>query len=98
MIIVEYECPHCGRFEYLEAVAADDERECITCGTLSPFVMSAPSIKPSYASVTQGKSERPAGFLSTERLADGMKLSEFKAERAKRRKERIRRHVRSKIG
>lgn len=99
MILVEYECPHCGRFEYLEQYEPHDERDCTTCGTLSPFVISAAAIKPSYASATQGKgsSERPPGFVSTEALADGMKQSEYRAKLAERRKEKIRAHVRSKL-
>lgn len=99
MILVEYDCPHCGRFEYLEEYEPHDERDCITCGSLSQFVISATAIKPNYASATTGKdtSERPPGFVSTSAIADGMKPSEYRAKLAEQRKEKIRKHVRSKL-
>ena len=99
MILVEYECAHCGVFEFLEERAALDERDCPTCTAPSHWVMSAPKIKPNYASTTTtGKTQKPEGYLSTEAIADGMSVTAFKAERDKRRKERIRKIVRSKIG
>lgn len=100
MILVEYCCPHHGRFEWLEPHEAHDSRACEICGTDAPWVMSAPSIKPSVASVESGRSssERPKDYLSTSAIADGMTRSEWQAEQNKRRKERIREHVRSKLG
>lgn len=99
MILVEYECPHHGRFEYLESHEAQDSRPCAECECESPYVISAPAVKPNYASVTQGKSdtERPPGFVSTSALADGMSVNEYKERLSKRRKEKIRSHVRSKL-
>lgn len=99
MIMCEYECPHHGRFEYIEPIEAQDNRECPTCGNDAPYVISAPAIKPNYGSVTQGKgdSERPPGFVSTAALADGMSTNEYKERVAAARKEKIRQHVRSKI-
>jgi hypothetical protein len=100
MIVAEYWCPHHERFEVLEEREAHDSRPCPTCETDSPWCMSAPAIKPSYAGVSttgSGSSERPPGFISTSALADGMKHSEYREAISKRRKERIRAHVRSKI-
>lgn len=97
MILAEYECTDHGRFEVIEDHEAQDTRPCPECGNASAWCFPAPSIKPNYASVTQGKRERPAGFLSTEAIADGMSTSEYKAKLGERRKERIRAHVRSKI-
>lgn len=100
MIVAEYYCPHHERFEVLESVEAQDERDCPECGTPSPYCISAPSIKPNYASVTQGKgsTERPPGFVSTEAIADGMKTSDYREALAKQRKDRVRAHVRGKLG
>ena len=99
MIMVEYECPHHGRFDYLEDIEAQDDRPCPECENASPYVISAPSVKPNYGSVTQGKgdTERPKDFVSTSALADGMSVNEYKERLSKARKERIRQHVRSKI-
>lgn len=97
MILVEYECPHHERFEYLESHEAQDSRPCPVCEADSSYVISAPAIKPNYASVTTGKSERPAGFLSTSAIADGMSTSDYKAEISKRRKERLRSHIKERL-
>lgn len=99
MILVEYCCPHHGRFEWLEQHEAHDSRACEICGTDSPWAISAPAIKPNTTSVTTGtgSTERPDGFMSTSALADGMTRAEWKAEQSKHRKERLREHVRSKI-
>ena len=99
MIACDYECPHHGRFEILEDVEARDDRPCPQCDCDSPYCFPAPSIKPNYASTTTGRSEKPAGFLSTSEIADGrMTVNEYKAEKAKRRKEFVRKSVRDKLG
>ena len=98
MIVAEYWCPHHERFEVIEPHEAQDSRDCPECGTDAPYVISAPSIRAPGTTVTTGKSERPAGFLSTSEIADGMSTSDYKAAIGKRRKERLRQYVRSKIG
>lgn len=99
-IVCEYDCPHHGRFEHIEEHEPQDDRPCPECGADSPYVLSAVSVRPSYASVTTGRdsSERPPGFISTSALADGMKPSEYRERLAEQRRERIRQHVRSKLG
>jgi len=99
-IVVEYDCPHHGRFEVIEDHEPQDDRPCPDCECDSPYVLSAPSIRTPLASVTSGKgsSERPPGFISTSALADGMKQSEYRERVAQQRRERIRQHVRSKLG
>jgi len=99
MIACDYECPHHGRFEILEDREAAIDRDCPTCGQPSPYCFPAPAVTAKLAEATQGRSSKPAGFLSTSEIADGrMSVGGYKAEISKRRKERIRRHVRSKLG
>lgn len=98
MIACDYECAHHGRFEIFEEREPYEERDCPECGQPSPFCFPAPVVTSKIANISTGRSEPPPGYLSTSALADGMSTSDFKAELAKRRKERIRRHVRSKIG
>ena len=100
MIVAEYSCPHHDRFEVIEDHEAQDHRPCPVCGTDAPWCISAPAIKPNYASTTQGtgSTERPPGFMSTSALADGMKRSEWREASAKRRKARIRKIVKERLG
>ena len=94
MIMSEYLCVSCGRFESLESQPVPDFTPCPECGELAEWVISAPHAKvwsvPCTAVVRGGDmTDRPKGMLDTRPLADGkMTHREWKAHQAEKRRER----------
>lgn len=95
-IIHEYLCPYHGRFELeVERASVPDSVECpeprdddpMPCGLDSPWSPSGITSRVKPGEVVRGKVETtglPADVcMSTQALADGMPLAEFKAQRAK---------------
>jgi len=98
-ILSEFLCTEHGRFDAL--VSRDAETTtCPTCGANSSWTPSAPLSRVRLGEVTRGKFEAPQhpGHLDTRALADGMPLNEWKAHRDKLRKERLRKHVKERLG
>lgn len=82
----DYECPEHGRFD--ETVPRSEEetpQPCPECGQPSPWVFPAPMGRMALGNVVRGKSDGPRHHrdLTTAALADGMPLSEWKANRRK---------------
>lgn len=90
----EFDCASCGRFESLES-EHHDFLPCPSCGGTSWWVISAPKIKPSYASAATStrSNERPPGALDTRSLAEGESPSEW----SRRTREKIRKERRDKF-
>ena len=92
-MLAEYVCeaPGCdrGRFEELQVRPAPREHPCPTCGAAADRVISAPKLKTFWVSADKGKKMAPPSKLAqdTEPLAEGMKLSEWRAQRKKLRDE-----------
>lgn len=99
-ILLEYECRACGeRIESLESRAAPSRIvPHAPCNAVAVRVISAPKIATQWATVTRGKSDPPPpGALDTRALADGMKRSEWRAQRSKWHQDRRRAQVRNMV-
>lgn len=81
----EFECPPCER-RWEAFLLAGSESPCEGCGELGQVAISAPMIGTVYGyAATRGKSDDrpgPAAF-DTSAIADGMKVSDWKAARKK---------------
>ncbi len=85
-VMLEFECDEHGRFESLEdRDVCPDVVACPACGSISPWVISAPKLKFPWATVVRGKVEEAPSpyYLNCEPLADGMDQTEFEAQRTK---------------
>jgi len=99
LILSEFLCAQHGRFDALVSREAESS-PCPACNAASPWTPSAPLSRVRIAEVTRGKFEKPEhpGHLDTRALADGMPLNEWKAKRDAIRKERLRKHVKERLG
>lgn len=112
-IIADYECPEHGRFTVTVARTETgdppatlpcnffDDEDCMCCAR-SPWRPSAPgAVHVKAGEMVRGKGgERPADryVMNTEKLADGMPLDQWKAERAAVHRDESLRRVRSALG
>lgn len=95
----EYLCPRHGRFESLEHAPPPSESACPRCAKAAPSVISATHYKTCWASAgTQGKPEPPPAptATNTEKLGEGMKYQDWRAERKAMWREHDRKRRRSK--
>ena len=89
MILVEYQCERCGRFEALVQRPARSEAPCLSCDATAERVISAVSLKQQLASVDRGKPEEPPpGAVTTRELADGMPMQQWHEKRRRKRRDR----------
>lgn len=94
LIMSEFVCPDCGRFEMLVDRPAPDAIECPLCGAASPWTISAPKPKnesvPCYATVRGGDmKDRPPGLLDTRPLAEGQSYRDWRKVQDGHRQERL---------
>lgn len=79
----EYRCADHGLFSRREPCNEDETpRPCPTCGSASPYTISAVVGRVQSWSVSTGKSERPPNALDTRAIADGQPTGEWKRETA----------------
>jgi len=94
---VEYFCEHCRlRFESFVDSPGPKWLECSTCERPAERVISAPLAKRFVVTVDRGRpAETPyPTAMDTQKLADGMKQSEWRAQRKRLRDERRRARIR----
>lgn len=100
--VAEFWCDPCAwRGESLEQAPVPASMPCQICGGDAEHVISAPKVKTVWATVTRGKNskdDRPPRALDTEALADGMKMSDWRAMRKKLHSDRRRAQVRRMLG
>jgi hypothetical protein len=92
-LALDFDCPEHGAFESLWDKRDGDpiSEPCPDCGAASPKVTAyAVRGRMKLGEVTQGKNDTalPPHIMSTEALADGMPMAEWKAGRKKERIER----------
>jgi hypothetical protein len=84
-ILLEYDCPRCGRFEELISRSAAESarrRPHSPCGSVAERVISAVRCMTKYGTVTRGKSDPPPPHaMNTQAIADGMTTSEWRQRR-----------------
>jgi hypothetical protein len=102
LIVAEYDCSTCGRFELTIERPAPDAMSCPECVELAPWCISAPkprilTVKPTAA--VRGKpADAPSPlYMNTEKLADGQTPAEFAKERAKVWREERERQIRKTV-
>lgn len=81
----EYECPEHGPFEVVVDLATSrDPRPCPACGAASERTLEVRYVAKMAPSFVRGKrDEMPPWATTTEAIADGMPVSEWRANRAK---------------
>ena len=84
LIARDFLCPECGTI-FADLVPPDAATAPCDCLGIAERIMSAALFRPQRGAVRTGKSDPPPSFkaLDTSKLADGMKLKEFRAERRK---------------
>lgn len=82
--VQEFACGEHGVFSSSEEADTDHAR-CPACGLASPWRISAPAGVVRMVEAARGISDKPAGALamSTRALAEGMPVTEWRAQRAR---------------